>query len=52
MLASLVEFLPWLKHWQNAPREDFVGERLGNDDERYVEAEARALGRMLDDLRG
>ncbi|WP_437338437.1 BREX-2 system adenine-specific DNA-methyltransferase PglX [Sorangium sp. So ce394] len=51
LLAGLLELVPWLKQWHNEPREDFGGERLGDYYERYVEAEARALGKTLDDLR-
>ncbi|WP_437593488.1 BREX-2 system adenine-specific DNA-methyltransferase PglX [Sorangium sp. So ce1000] len=51
LLAGLLELVPWLKQWHNEPREDFGGERLGDYYERYVEAEARSLGKTLDDLR-
>ncbi|AUX42289.1 uncharacterized protein SOCE26_037190 [Sorangium cellulosum] len=51
LLAGLLELVPWLKQWHNEPREDFGGERLGDYYDRYVEAEARALGKTLDDLR-
>lgn len=43
--------MPWLLRWHNDPDPAFDGERLGDYFERFVEAEARALGLSLDDLR-
>jgi hypothetical protein len=51
LLAGLLELLPWLKQWHNEPSEDLGGEGAGDWYERYVEAEARSLGKTLDDLR-
>ena len=51
LLAGLLELVPWLVQWHNEPREDFGGERLGDYYGRYVEAEARSLGKTLEDLR-
>ncbi len=51
LLAGLLELVPWLKQWHNAPEDDFGGEGPGDWYERYVEGEARAIGRGLDDLR-
>ena len=50
LLAALLELLPWLKQWHNAP--DAVhGERLGDTYAAFVDDEVRALGLTLADLR-
>ncbi|MBK6514244.1 MAG: BREX-2 system adenine-specific DNA-methyltransferase PglX [Polyangiaceae bacterium] len=51
LLAGLLELVPWLKQWHNQPNDDFGGDGPGDWYERYVEGEARAIGRSLDDLR-
>jgi hypothetical protein len=51
ILAGLLELIPWLKQWHNEASDDFGGEGAGDWYERYVEAEARSIGRTLDDLR-
>ena len=51
LLAGLLELVPWLKQWHNAPNDDFGGEGPGDWYERYVEAEARSIGKSVDDLR-
>lgn len=51
LLAGLLELLPWLKQWHNEPTDELGGEGAGDWYERYIEAEARSLGKSLDDLR-
>jgi hypothetical protein len=51
LLAGLLELVPWLKQWHNAPTDDLGGEGAGDWYDRYVAVEARSLGKTLDDLR-
>ena len=51
LLASLLELVPCLNQWHNAPHDDFGGDGPGDWYERYVEAEARSLGKDVGDLR-
>lgn len=50
LLAALLELLPWLKQWHNAP--DAVhGERLGDTYAAFVDDELRALGLTAAEVR-
>jgi hypothetical protein len=51
LLASLIELLPWLKQWHNEPNANFDGLRMGDYFEGFVNEEARALGKTLDEIR-
>jgi hypothetical protein len=51
LLASLIELLPWLKQWHNEPNASFDGLRMGDYFEGFVNEEARALGKTLDEIR-
>ena len=51
LLASLVELLPWLKQWHNEPNANFDGLRMGDYFEGFVNEEARALVKTLDEIR-
>jgi hypothetical protein len=51
LLASLIELLPWLKQWHNDPNANFDGLRMGDYFEGFVNEEARALGKTLDEIR-
>jgi hypothetical protein len=51
LLAGLLELLPWLRQWHNEPDPAFGGRRVGDLYADFVEAEARALGLTLEDLR-
>jgi hypothetical protein len=51
LLAGLLELLPWLKQWHNEPTDELGGEGAGDWYERYIDAEARSLGKSRDDLR-
>jgi hypothetical protein len=51
LLSGLLELVPWLKQWHNAPDEDPAKDRAGDAYASFVEAEAMALGYTLDDLK-
>jgi type I restriction-modification system DNA methylase subunit len=51
LLASLIELLPWLKQWHNEPNANFDGLRMGDYFEGFVNEEARALGKTLEEIR-
>jgi len=51
LLAGLLELVPWIQQWHAEPHDDFGGESPGDWYARYVEAEAKSLGKSLDDLR-
>jgi hypothetical protein len=51
LLASLIELLPWLKQWHNEPNANFDGLRMGEYFEGFINEEARALGKTLDEIR-
>jgi SAM-dependent methyltransferase len=50
LLAGLVELLPWLEQWHNAP-DPAYGMGLGEYFRRFVDEEARAQGLTLDGIR-
>lgn len=49
ILAGLLELLPWLKQWHNAPDAD--GARMGDEYEAVLDEEVRQLGLTRDKLR-
>lgn len=51
MLAGLLELLPWIKQWHNAPSDEYAGMRLGDFFEGFLDGECRALGLTREDLR-
>jgi N-6 DNA Methylase len=51
LLASLIELLPWLKQWHNEPNANFDGLRMGDYFDGFVNEEARALGKTLEEIR-
>lgn len=50
LLAGLWELIPWVKQWHNEP--DARGRRQGDELERFVQTEARALGITTEALAG
>ena len=50
LLASLLELLPWLKQWHNELNLEY-GSRMGDYYQDFIEAEARSMGKTLDDIR-
>jgi len=51
LLASLIELLPWLKQWHNAPNPNFDGLRMGDYFDGFVNEEARNLGKTLAEIK-
>ena len=51
ILAGLLELIPWLKQWHNAPDPAFDGQRMGDVYEAFASEKARSLGVTLDELR-
>jgi hypothetical protein len=43
LLAGLLELIPWIKQWHNAPDPNFSGARMGDYFESFVSEEAREL---------
>ena len=43
LLASLIELLPWLKQWHNAPNPDYNGLQMGNFYETFIQDEAKEM---------
>jgi len=50
LLASLIELLPWLRQWHNAPDPAFDGLRMGDYFESFVNEESRPLGKTPADI--
>lgn len=50
LLAGLLELLPWLKQWHNEIDPVF-SERMGDYFQGYVEEEARAIGKTLNEIK-
>jgi hypothetical protein len=51
LLAGLLELLPWLEQWHNAP-DPAYGMGLGEYFRRFLDEEARSLELTLDVIRG
>ena len=50
LLAGLIELIPWLKQWHNEVDEEF-GYRMGEYYEGFVQAEAKDMGKTVDEVR-
>ncbi len=48
LLVGVAELVPWIKQWHNEPGRG--GQRMGEYFAKYVEDEARKLGKSVDDL--
>jgi hypothetical protein len=51
ILAGLLELVPWLKQWHNAPDPTYDGQRMGDVYEAFVSEKARGLQATFDELR-
>jgi len=52
MLAGLLELVPWVKQWHNAPNDEFGGLRLGDYFETFLAAQCRDFCVTREELRG
>ena len=50
LLAGVLALVPWLKQWYN-DYDATYGTRLGDFFEDFVETEAKAMGKTVDDIR-
>ena len=51
LLAGLIELLPWLKQWHNEIDPEF-GVAMGDFYQDFAQAEAREMGRTMEEVRG
>ena len=50
MLAGLLELLPWIQQWHNAPSDEYAGMRLGDFFQTFIDGECSTLGLTREDL--
>jgi hypothetical protein len=51
VLACLIELLHWLKQWHNDPDPEYQRQRMGDYFERFIQDEARGMGKTVDEIK-